>query len=71
MLTKGYQYKEEENFNTYASTKGPGYGSDFWYREAKITLKIIAGMNRSKMEPEDTQNPFCTEQNIHVRISDR
>lgn len=44
---------------TYASTNGPGYGSDFWYKLDNFKLNIIAGKNSTMHAIIPAHNPFC------------
>lgn len=52
--------------DTYASTSGPGYGSNLSYRADSFTDKMIAGMKRTRMNPTLAQNPFCNI--LHIQI---
>jgi hypothetical protein len=45
--------------DTHASTRGPGYGSDFWYRAANLTDRMMAGIKRTRHQPMLAQKPFC------------
>lgn len=54
---------------TYASTRGPGYGSDFWYRALSFTQSTMVGMNRIKHQPTLAQKPFCINANRCMNIN--
>lgn len=43
---------------TYASTSGPGYGSDFWYKLDNFKLNIIAGKKSRMHAMIPAHNPF-------------
>lgn len=49
--------------NTYASTNGPGYGSDFWYKLDNFKLNIIAGKNSRMHVIIPAHKPFCNDKN--------
>lgn len=49
--------------NTYASTNGPGYGSDFWYKLDNFKLNIIAGKNSRMHVIIPAHKPFYNDKN--------
>lgn len=49
--------------NTYASTNGPGYGSDFWYKLDNFKLNIIAGKKSRMHVIIPAHNPFWKSNN--------
>lgn len=51
--------REMFNGKTHASTNGPGYGSDFWYKFDNFKLKMIAGKNMITQAMTPVQKPFC------------
>lgn len=48
--------------DTHDSTRGPGYGSDFWYSAANLTERIMAGIKSTRHQPMLAQKPFCTKE---------
>jgi len=54
--------------NTHDSTRGPGYASDFWYRDANLTDRMMTGIKRTRHQPMLAQKPFCVTKTVTINF---